>query len=290
MRLVYASYKTILSRLLLGRLQGNSRGDNTRAVCDSDNFSFCGRGSLASKFSFVSPRLLPQNWCGQSFFNRPSRVNSITERSARQVISLCPLSDHKGFVIESDPMISSGIGHLLLSSSPFTICRLVAAVGIDALNRICRVGDAHISKKVLKTFKPSITNFNTSPTVIREKSIIRVITSLFYTKPSIVNFGTTHSVSRVGFVQFMRSFGSFFVSDTPARSSAAGFKVVASNFLFIPAIALANKIWNAAHDFLNKNKFAKSIADICRDIFFHNMDLTRTTTHVKGNIRRDYAV
>ncbi len=85
------------------------------------------------------------------------------------------------------------VGLLLMTGCPPTVCRGVIPIVIDSIDAVGRPlsrhangPNAHICKKIFKAIYPSLTYFNTSPTIVFISMIVGVAASLFHRIPRLI--------------------------------------------------------------------------------------------------------
>lgn len=114
----------------------------------------------------------------QSFFNRPSITIAVIHSLIWNTQFSCPSSNRLGFSVKGNHSTLSTVTALLKRSSPSTVGRFVVAAVVNAINRMLRrrLGP-HVSKELFKGGPPLI-NLNSTTTVARIFSIVRILAPL----------------------------------------------------------------------------------------------------------------
>ena len=138
-------------------------------------------------------------WGGQCLFNRPTTgIYSHLDSSWFDSNMLCPFHKRQHFTIQGEKTAPTGIALLFLAGGPSTIFWRVIAIVIDSVQCITRAWfRAHISKKVLKAFLPSVTYLNSTASPISKIRLTHIIASAFHGYPGTVfrSFGRAMSKS-----------------------------------------------------------------------------------------------
>jgi len=162
--------------------------------------------------------------------NSSSGINSSKESSCIDACFFSPLSYVKRFAINGNHVVSSGIVSLLPPACPATVFRRIITIVINAINTGFVIRSfPHINIEVFKRVKPSITNFNTPPTISSVGLISRIIAALFKMHPALKFY-------RAGFAMNFTSRRCRFTFKAPARFSVTRTNVVTLNDFSIPAI------------------------------------------------------
>lgn len=132
----------------------------------------------------------------QCIFNRPTALESFTNGAFCDSNSSRPLGYITGNSVEGDRGIVRAVVALLPHSRPSAIFRTVWPVIINTVNSAAFWSRPHISVKVFKRFKPSVTYKYASAAVSRVSGIVRVKASGFKANPCFINGSAVHSVRR----------------------------------------------------------------------------------------------
>ncbi len=105
------------------------------------------------------------------------------KRNSGQIARLC---DRHAFVSVFNDVVVSFVAALLLAARPTTVFLRVVSVVVPSVKRHARWPHAHVVKKILKGFFPSLANADPSPSVIKEFVYVRVATASDHCCPNSV--------------------------------------------------------------------------------------------------------
>jgi hypothetical protein len=199
-----------------------------------------------------------------SFFGSMSELIEISPHSSnRNIQKISELFTCIYLFVICNLSIASSIIRLLASSSPDAIIRGIITIVIYSFNgviitRFC----SHVIEKVLKTV-PSLTNFNTSSSVISVGFAAFVKTTLSDTQPDIV-FGLKLSSYKRGFI---KSIIKISTSKTPTRLANSVVNRLSFNYFS-----------SATHTF--KNTFRRIRSSVC----FNTSPITNLIARFNFNI------
>ncbi len=126
----------------------------------------------------------------QSLIDRPSEEKETIPQCALGYVSLdTPFGNSFRLSLKREPSNISLISHLIYSKCPADVARLIVAVVVDSIDRVCyRWSWPHIAEKTLKRLAPLWTHTYTSPAVICERFIVLIQTAIQHVSPcSIFN-------------------------------------------------------------------------------------------------------
>jgi len=160
------------------------------------------------------------------------------ERCFRNPESFDPLRKTKGDSIMGDVYILSGVTDLCPLGSPTAIAGLIPTGIIDPINRekstpIVTTWGAgpHVSQEVLEV-SPTITDGDTSPSIIFEAGCVGIQTSLQHASPCLILTGLGFSVGRASFTRT-------FPVQAPATLACTRTEICTGDDPFIPADTFA---------------------------------------------------
>lgn len=125
-----------------------------------------------------SPSVLTDR-SSQDFLDRPSALEAIKQTVRTDPDFSRPIREGLRSTLKFNDVAAPSIAALFLWCDPFTIARLIISVIVNSFYRmLLRWARPHISKEILKRFKPSITDFNASCSVVVVSSRGQLIASL----------------------------------------------------------------------------------------------------------------
>ena len=137
-----------------------------------------------------------------------------------------------GFSIVGYIVVIPAVVLLLLVGNPPTIGRIIVAVNVDTVNgEIIAVAVIYrpIAER-FKTFRPFLTDGDSTSTVVRISVVVRIVTSRFNFFPDTVDTG-------VAFAVFFVFFRRLFSVKTPAASRTTSREIACSRDDLVSAIA-----------------------------------------------------
>lgn len=135
-----------------------------------------------------------------SFIVAPSALQSHVDGHGLDSSQFCPLSERLGFIVESDLSTIKNLARIVclnFSTSPSTILRRVRAIIINTVNGQTFRSLSHVLKKSLKGFLPSVTDSDSTSSVVGKVRTFGVVTPLKNAAPSVVFRGTVLPVGGV---------------------------------------------------------------------------------------------
>lgn len=199
------------------------------------------------------------------FFNRFSRSNYTPVKSVfTQPKFLLPLSNIHSFAIKSYFAVIPFIVRLFVRCSPFYIFGKISETIVNPFNCVFRRRPGtNCLVKLGKRVDPSITDFNTSPTIVLKVLILGISAAIFYVLPNKIFSGFTFSMSK------MAKFGSFSLNASTTccmlitQTFSAGYFSVSTSAFTNP---LHTSIWRIFHT-INDSESSESLSckvDECR--------------------------
>ena len=119
------------------------------------------------------------------FYGPIKPKKAVKKRALGQTRLQTPLSKGLGFPIVSYEVVLSRVVVLLCSGCPFTVCRTITLIIINSFYRHPLWPFAHILQKVLE-FKPSVTNGDSSTTVVGVCVVVAIHATIFKFKPRFI--------------------------------------------------------------------------------------------------------
>ncbi len=169
-------------------------------------------------------------WRSQYFFYRPSSINSIEYAHSINSEFFSPLSYIKRFSVKFKNNIVSFIVSLLFYCRPPTILCTISKHIIFSINAVVNAWSfAHVCKEIFKRISPSITNHDTSTTIINIIGRFLSKASFLYPSPNAIFRSITHVVRHL-------YFGKLLISKASARNNTAADNVLKNSNVFFATI------------------------------------------------------
>jgi len=107
--------------------------------------------------------------CGEYLFGRKASVITATNGHVVYASSVGPLSKRQCFAIKGYQLVTPAVVTLLFAGGPAAVFRRVVSIVIGSLQGIALRARTHVGQKLAK-YGPSVTDFDTPPTVARVAS------------------------------------------------------------------------------------------------------------------------
>lgn len=144
----------------------------------------------------------------------------------------------RGFTIDSKYSITTVISTLLKLCGPFAVILAIITVVVFSFKSVTRRTVSHINQECAK-ISPSLTNFNSSSSIIEKIRAVWIITSGAHVFPSGVKIMLKRSFGTTVFYSPRSSFGRTPISKTATRGYVPFGQMGAANGFRVPAVAFA---------------------------------------------------
>lgn len=195
--------------------------------------------------------LFSQTWSSTGFLNGPAVFEAPVDCSLAEAETLTPLSDRKIFSVVSNPVVSAGIAALFFLCAPLAIFFAVMAIIISSINGFIWRALSHVFQEIKKCV-PTVTDLNTPATIVVERWVFLISTSLKHSGPDAVSARIDESMFES---PPMRSHTAT-RSDTAISKIGRGNQGVSARAFAHPSSGVFSIFRNA----LNSGQFAESIA------------------------------